>query len=195
MISYVPKRNRFVSLLSTYHQKLEYTDTEKKKPSIITFYNQTKMGVDTMDQLVGTYTCSRKVNRWPMVIFSNMLDISAINAFITFTAINPDWNSNSSNKNIRRRLFLVEMANQLIKPFADRRQRMPFACGSQHSTIHRLEKTGKRGRCHVCTSSKNRNVFATRCEKCEIFVCDDHKYIICSNCANLPPWFESFYSM
>ena len=60
---------------------------EKKKPYIIEDYNSTKGGVDTMDQMVATFTCKRKINRWPMAVFCNMIDVSALNVFITFTEL------------------------------------------------------------------------------------------------------------
>jgi len=45
-------------------------------------YNASKAGVDTMDQMVRTYTSKRMTRRWPMVFFYNVLDVSALNAFI-----------------------------------------------------------------------------------------------------------------
>lgn len=72
MVSYVTKRNKFVTCLSTYHLKKEMDGT---KPAIITFYNGTKAGVDRLDQLVGEYSCNRKSNRWPMKIFGNIIDV------------------------------------------------------------------------------------------------------------------------
>ena len=84
LVSYVTKCKRFVTLLSTYHKKKHIDQGDnKKKPEIIKYYNKTKCGVDVMDEMVGTYRCKRKVNRWPVAVFCNMLDMSALNADIS----------------------------------------------------------------------------------------------------------------
>ncbi|XP_075154192.1 uncharacterized protein LOC142227564 [Haematobia irritans] len=38
---------------------------EKRKPYVILDYNANKCGVDTMDQMLGTYSCKRATQRWP----------------------------------------------------------------------------------------------------------------------------------
>lgn len=63
IVSYVPKQNRLVVLFSTMHHENKVSNEEHKKPQIILDYNKTKGGVDSLDQMVGTYTCKRKV-RW-----------------------------------------------------------------------------------------------------------------------------------
>ena len=81
--SYCPKKGKVVTILSTMHLvKATELPGQEKKPEVITYYNATKGGVDTMDQMVRWFTTKRKTRRWPMVIFYNMLDISALNAFI-----------------------------------------------------------------------------------------------------------------
>lgn len=64
------------------HESGDIFDDEKKKPQIIIDYNKTKSGVDTMDKLVQTYTVKRQTRRWPVAIFYDMIDISALNAYI-----------------------------------------------------------------------------------------------------------------
>lgn len=91
MVSYVPKKNRFVTLFSTLHDQKSVANDEQKKPEIIRFYNATKGGVDSLDKLVGTYRCKRKVNRWPLALFCNILDTSAYNSFVIFIHLNADW--------------------------------------------------------------------------------------------------------
>ena len=60
----------------------------EKKPKTITYYNATEGGVDTMNQMVRWFTTKRKTQRWSMVIFYNMLDISALNAFFVCIFLN-----------------------------------------------------------------------------------------------------------
>lgn len=70
------------------------------------------------------YTCKRKTNRWPEVVFSNMLDISAYNAFILFTSANHVWNENCFAK---RRYFLENLGLQLTTPYIEKRKTLPRA--------------------------------------------------------------------
>jgi hypothetical protein len=49
---------------------------EKKKPEIICFYNQTKGGVDIVNQMLSNYSVARKTNRWPLNCFLESADNS-----------------------------------------------------------------------------------------------------------------------
>ncbi|KAJ8394926.1 hypothetical protein AAFF_G00040490 [Aldrovandia affinis] len=70
MVSYVTKKGKAVVLLSTMHDDKAVDDKSvKKKPEMIQYYNKTKGGVDTMDQMVRTYSCKRRTRRWPMVLW------------------------------------------------------------------------------------------------------------------------------
>ncbi|XP_056880632.1 piggyBac transposable element-derived protein 4-like isoform X2 [Takifugu flavidus] len=107
MVSYVPRKGKSVVLLSTMHDdKAVDESNHKKKPDVILFYNQTKGGVDIMDQMVSTYTCKRRTRRWPMVLWSNMLDVATLNALASFTSQHPGYMSGISNA---RRLFIKEL--------------------------------------------------------------------------------------
>ncbi len=72
------------------HDQPEVDSTDNRKTQVILDYNKTKAGVDTMDQVTHCYSTKRMIRRWPMVIFFNMLDISALNAFIIYMSLNPD---------------------------------------------------------------------------------------------------------
>lgn len=86
--------------------------TKKLKSKIITAYNKTKSGVDTLDKLVRTYTCKRTTRCWPMALFYNMLDIAAYNSLVIFLYKFLNWNKRKSHK---RRIFLLELGQQLIE--------------------------------------------------------------------------------
>ena len=66
-----------------------------QKPEIITFYNATKGGVDTVDEMCGTYSVARKSNRWPLTLFYFLLNVSGTNSQIIFQA-------NTDSQHIRR---------------------------------------------------------------------------------------------
>jgi hypothetical protein len=68
--SYCPKKGKVVTLLSTMHSQPNVDEnSEQKKPEVISSYNSTKSGVDTMDQMTRCYSVKRMTRRWPMVIF------------------------------------------------------------------------------------------------------------------------------
>ena len=55
LVSYKPKdKNKLVLLISSYHRDKNVSDDVKRKPEVIVFYNKTKTGVDSLDQLVGS---------------------------------------------------------------------------------------------------------------------------------------------
>ena len=115
MVSYCPKKAKAVILLSSMHSDKSVNDGEKKKPQIIFYYNQTKRGVDTVDQMVRNYS-------WPTVLWHNMLDIAALNPFTIFKALQPNYMSGVTHV---RRLFIKNLTKQLVMPFMIRRQATP----------------------------------------------------------------------
>jgi len=61
IVSYCPKRNKIVNLLSTLHSEPKVdTSNEQRKPEVILTCNETKAGVDTMDQMTRNYSCEQK---------------------------------------------------------------------------------------------------------------------------------------
>ncbi|XP_059221128.1 uncharacterized protein LOC106095571 isoform X2 [Stomoxys calcitrans] len=104
LCSYVPKTNKTAILLSTHHYTCGVDmQTGNKKPFAILHDNANKSGVDTIDQMLGTYTCKRSTNRWPLAMFYNIVDIVA---FIAYNEMKPIKGSN------RRRSFLLVLTKQ-----------------------------------------------------------------------------------
>ena len=62
-------------------------DGEKKTPQIILYYNKTKGGVDTVDQMMRNYFRKRMTWRWPTVLWRNVLDVATLSAFTIFKAL------------------------------------------------------------------------------------------------------------
>jgi len=123
VVSYVPKRNRNVILLSTKHAEAKVSgDRRDKKPDIILDYNVHKGGVDNLDKVIGTYSCRRMTARWPLVILHNIIDVSSYNAFVIWREKNPEWLRQKLN---RRRVFLEQLGKALVTPLIERRKRLP----------------------------------------------------------------------
>lgn len=203
MVSYVPKKNKFVLLISSAHMDRNVSTNDNEKPVMILDYNKSKCGVDLADQMVGTYSCKRKTNRWPVALFSYMLDTSALNAYVVYTSIFPEWNENKSYK---RRIYLKELAFELIKPQLLHRSSVP--CGPNASRLLRsiqstvappsppltptppeteplAKKPKSRSRCGYCVYKSNSTKYANYCAKCRKAVCPAHSAPpSCKNCSN-----------
>lgn len=153
IVSYVPKKYKFVVALSSLHHSPLVDEGDRKKPEIILHYNETKAGVDALDQLVANYTCKRQTKRWPVALFSNMLDISAYNAYVIWTEINPSWNS---NKLYKRRLFLEELGKQMIEPNIVRRERLPRGIAAKN-IVKNIQENSKSAEEASTSNISNRN--------------------------------------
>ncbi|KRZ16269.1 hypothetical protein T11_1881 [Trichinella zimbabwensis] len=86
---------------------------KRHKLRVILEYNACKGGVDAMDKMVWEYSCCRNTKRWPLLLFMNMLDVAAVNAFVVFVTKFPSF---YGNKNYRKRLFLKDLGMRLVRP-------------------------------------------------------------------------------
>ncbi|XP_029907418.1 piggyBac transposable element-derived protein 4-like [Myripristis murdjan] len=194
LVSYCPKKGKNVVLMSTLHKNAEINTREDQKPSMILDYNATKGGVDNLDKVTGSYSTKRMTARWPLVIFYNMLDVSAYNAFVIWTEICPDWNV---SKLYKRRIFLEELGKALVTPHIQRRQHLPRTPAAAASVRDIQERTApsttpvrevaaegkrKRKRCQVCRPSDDVKTSMT-CVKCAKFICTKHSVVTCHSCA------------
>ena len=69
------------------------------------------------------YSCKRKNNRLTMAVFSNIADISALNAYIIYKEIDPNWMT--KQKHTKRKCFLRELAISLASPYMEKRKKLP----------------------------------------------------------------------
>ena len=198
LVSFTPKKNKSVVLLSTMHRDAK-VDAETKKPEIIQFYNSTKGGVDTVDQLCSSYSVSRRTRRWPLCVFFHLVNIAGVNGQTLF---------NKTRKSVdeaqNRRQFLKNLAMSLMEPHLQDRaqlQNLPSdiqSILSKHKPqsqvdTHEPPPAKSRKRCRLCARTKNR-VTTMRCSSCNDFVCKNHAKtdVKCDTCAHLAgdesPW-------
>ena len=196
LVSYVPSttktKKKNVLLLSSMHSKP--TLTQSGKPEIINFYNKTKGGVDTFDQMCSTYSCSRRTRRWTLCIFYGLLNACCINAFI----IHSDNMKRSNKKPMMRRMFMRQLALQLIAPWATSRiniKSLSKPLKDIISTTFDLETTrhpasvvepstsNAAKRCNFCPRSKDRKT-KRNCLLCHKALCNEHTVPVCSLCYN-----------
>lgn len=203
LVSYVPKKNRSVLLLSTQHYELNVSGEQTAyKPQVILDYNDQKGAVDTLDKMVKEYSCHRNTKRWPLVLFFNFIDIAGINAFVLYVDKYRDY---EIGKSFRRRLFLQKLGLELVTPLiklrslqglhkhvqiainmvleTDETAGCEVQASDEEQNVRQIQP--KRGRCKMCSRTSDRKT-STRCDNCRYFVCQVHsvtkKTIICNNC-------------
>ena len=96
-----------------YHHTATTAGEDKLK--IVLHYNKTKSVVDNMDHLATIFSCRRKNNRWPMVLFYNMLDVAGMAAFVIWISLNPDWSF--CRRQGRRCKFLKQFGQGLTNDY------------------------------------------------------------------------------
>ena len=149
LLSYVPKRNRNVLMMSSSHSSISITNCHKKT-TVITDYNKHKGGVDTLDENCEEFSCLRKTNRWPMVINYNLINVATNNAFIVMRG---------SGKCERKTDFLKQLSFHFAQPYVSNRklrsetkiiaEKMEFI-DTASNTINCRVQGIKRSRCDRC---------------------------------------------
>ena len=151
----------------------------KGKPEVIAFYNSTKGGVDTADQMLRGYSVKRMTRRWPMVVFYNMVDVSALNATILYVSLNQ--NSRPKRKHARRSI-IIDLAMSLIKVSPESASNQDVVQSVNLQKEKRLDSQPRAKKmCFLCTRGYDRKSRALRCE-CHGHVCGQHQVTLCLEC-------------
>ena len=90
-----------------------------------------------MDQMVKGYRCYRRSRRYTVVLFSNIIDICALNAYVLYNIVHPDWRGRLPDA---RRVFLKALATQLIVPHIQRRNTAHLTVPMRTSIVKFLRK-------------------------------------------------------
>lgn len=208
LVSYVPKKNKAIILLSTMHNQVKNED-QTKKPEIILHYNETKTGVDIMDQMVKHFTCRRATRRWTMALFMNFLDIAALNSMVIWCQFNPNF----GERHYKRTIFLKQLIHELIKPQVERRSQNlksihldvindmrkiippeffipPSTSSTSQADEPQIDPSIKVvvRRCSMCQEERKQKTTKRFCQNCKKPVCAEHsivsKAFTCKNCLN-----------
>ena len=165
------------------------TEREDKKPAAIHDYNQGKGGVDVLDSCIEDFSTKRKTNRYPLVIFFNVLDVSVYNAFLL-------CKESQSHVNTKcRRQFMKNLATALAKENMQSRMENPNVfCQAKDSFARfglsketllpkniRNQDDKKPKQCSMC-----RRTTRSSCDNCQRRICSLHKVISirCFNCSS-----------
>mgnify|MGYP006994826081 CR=1 FL=1 len=132
------------------------------------------------------YSCSRRTSRWPFRVFMELIDISALNAYVIWMTTFPDW---SWNDRSRSRIFLRELGVQLITPNVLHRQQVgnKYHLSQQYgfkidnynyvpnNSTENEKLSCTRGRCVFCPRNIDRKT-QMKCTSCNKPVCSTHKF-------------------
>ena len=166
LVSYAPKKNKRVILVSSEHSK-EEIDATTGKPEIILTYNKGKGGVDHLDQMCGTYTTRKRTTRWPKVAFQHMIDITAYNSFVLWCEVTGSVHAN-------RRQFLKRLGAELCGGEVDETGNIKLI----QPAVPVAATPGGRLRCRQCIDNKT----VQRCKKCAKTLCINCASYTCQNC-------------
>lgn len=185
LVSFVPKKGKAVLLVSSMHSS-PAQDAEVNKPEIISFYNNTKSGVDSLDEKCVTYCTGRRTRRWPMAIMFRIMDISAVNAFILHQAArdNPQQTRLQFMKNLAKQLVTEELERRLGNSRLRQEVRISIRkiLGKEEEQIASgTDKLSTRKYCSICPKKLKRKT-STICKCCKQPVCGQCSSAVCHNC-------------
>lgn len=189
LLSFVPKKNRAVCLLSNMHHTID-TNEEKKKPEIICFYNSTKAGVDLIDMKCAVFSSSRKTRRWPLAVFYRLINIASVNSYIVYMSY--------TRKTKETRFgFIKSLAKELVSPHLQKRltevanlprdlkQEINKILGNDVAPQNEGvpdDRLQKRKTCQKCPSGNDRKT-QHKCIKCNLAICGQCQRRVCTDCA------------
>lgn len=122
------------------------------------------------------YSTKSKSNRWPVQVFFNILDLSAINAWILY--------KQTTGERISRQEFLFQLAEELATEYRDIHEQEKMESMAKTSadsaTISERRKTCQIG---YCKKNKTINI----CSTCKKYVCGKclrERPSVCKKCDN-----------
>ncbi|KAK0059507.1 piggyBac transposable element-derived protein 4 [Biomphalaria pfeifferi] len=136
LLSYCPpkRKKKIVMLLSTMHRRGDTTETVRL-PDMVQFYNETKCGVDTFDQLCHRYSVSRRTRRWPLTVFYGLLNAVGINSMAHMQMTKKQYQTDVPTS----RRWLRLLSNLRWKPVSDI-QNFQRTCARSSTVYSRLNQ-------------------------------------------------------
>ena len=186
-MAFDPKKGKNVLMMSSMHTSAEVRFVrEDRKPQVILDYNAGKGGVDLMDSCIEDFSCKRKTNRYPLVVFFNILDIAILNSYL----IARENREIVPKKN--RQMYMKSQAEELAKENMLERFGKPSVYGQVKDSFHRFgmfkaveepdnNVANKPGKCQM---AKCRKSTRKRCSTCNKHVCKVHQKVVtcCTDC-------------
>ncbi|XP_071746951.1 piggyBac transposable element-derived protein 4-like [Lepeophtheirus salmonis] len=141
---YQGKKNKNVLILSSVHKSVKVLDVRKRLPESIQYYNETKYGVDILDQMARLYSTKMSFRRWLFQFFYNILDFAGINAVILYREVTG------------KKITLCQFLNNLITELID---------DGDDESKDDIEENNQLFRSQSNCSTKNRSWRTVNCSK------------------------------
>ena len=173
---YQGKTNKNVLLLSTVHRTVKISEEGKKLPESVKYYNETKYGVDVIDQMARIYSTKVSSRRWPLQMFYNVLDLAGINAYVVYKEV--------TGKKISRREFLLKLIQELQMKNSNEGAE---ETNDDTNAAETPSLKTKRQWCKINCTRQNRKLTNKKCATCKLFVCSScigiiRTEVICKKC-------------
>ena len=139
-------------LLSTIHNSPSVDDSAKNKAEVILFYNKNKVDVNVVDQMVRKYSTFSASRRWPVVLWCNILNIAALNAWILY--------KKATGKTISRKNFILQLIEELKAQYV----RTPKNTEQSTANNRKLQQSHGPKKRRKCTKTGCTNVTVTVAE-------------------------------
>ena len=166
LLACVWKDKRIINFLSTMHeaeaatpttilrttvQGQEVTGEEVTCPPLLPDYQAYMRGVDRGDQLIGYYNIGRRSKKWWKRVFSYIIEVSALNAYI----VQKDGRPPSEHGKHDYLEFSYALAEELIGSFSSRSRQVGRPRSLEHQQEVRLDSylpvvDGPKRQCVVC---------------------------------------------
>ena len=151
-------------------------------PLMVKTCNNGMKGTDLMDQLKTSYEVDRRyLKKFYLRVFFDFMDISYVNAFIVYKKYMQDKFPHSARLKTLKD-FKHDAVMDLIGEFSSRKQARSSSTvvsrfSSNGSDIHQVTRVSyqDRGRCKLCTKRKIDSRTCTRCDDCNLFLCQTSK--------------------
>ena len=138
-------------------------------------YNQTKAGVDTLDQVIRFYSVRRRTRRWPLVIFYNILDIACYNALQIFTLKYKEFKLKHGKR--PRRTFISDLTDGILEKY----KTYIIDKSIPEPKVTKFEKKGSK-RCFFCPRTKDCKP-SSGCDSCKKPACKSNLFNFCKYCS------------
>ena len=134
--------------------------------------------------MVQTHTCKKMTRRRPVVLFYNMIDVSAVNAYVVWQQLHGENNRIFRRK--RRKKFLIYFGKELAGmssalSMQKRRAIQPQSNRKSTAATENQSTKAKKARCYLCERSKDRKC-KQACSACKNNICQQHSRVICMPC-------------
>ena len=162
------------------------SNSAEKKSEVILYYNSTTSGVNILDRILDNSNVHLQEDDQKMAssLFYNMINVSAINAYVVWQQLH-DKNNRIFSKR-RRRKFLIRLEKELAGmssalSMQKRRAIQPQSNRKRTAATENPATNAKKARCYFCERSKDRKC-RQACSTCNNNICQKHSQVICVQC-------------